>query len=351
MGKRSITGIGVRPRSALSLIEILVAAAITALLIGLTLPAVQVVRASAGRVASQNNLRQIGLAMNGHEAANGFLPHNGGWCPFPEANAPLFPGLGGGLGDPAKSADKQTGSWCYALLPYLEQQDVFRAIRDGSRSKPVVASELKVFNIAYRRAAVGDYLRELAGPMTMRGSSVPLGSVSGLGTIWARTDYSLNAFVLDIDAPGDVPPIVGGSAHFIATLVATSGKGMKVRFVDFHDGTANTVLVGEKAVTRHQCGTVDTPGPPDDIPAIRYGFDMPAVSGGTGDTACGGLEVLRDGDACAGNNWGSPFPGGANFLFADGSVRVVPFGNGDAFAMRLRTLLTPRGGTANESLE
>ena len=53
------------------------------------------------------------------------------------------------------------------------------------------------------------------------------------------------------------------------------------------------------------------------------------------------------------NGWGSPFSAGANFAFGDGSVRFIPFVAPSNTSLRanFRTLLTPKGGVPNSSVE
>jgi len=96
-----------------TLIELLVVIAIIAILIGLLLPAVQKVREAAARTQSQNNLKQMGIAM--HDIAstmNGQLPPYTGNYPNPNANWTQ-----GGA----------TGTWFYHILPYMEGDNLYKS--------------------------------------------------------------------------------------------------------------------------------------------------------------------------------------------------------------------------------
>ena len=101
-------------RRAFTLIELLVVIAIIAVLIGLLLPAVQKVREAAARAASQNNLKQMGLAFHSFNDANGGLPPLYGWSPRPTtANG--------------YSAGGSFGTAFFHILPYVEQSNLYQS--------------------------------------------------------------------------------------------------------------------------------------------------------------------------------------------------------------------------------
>ena len=96
-------------RSAFTLIELLVVIAIIGVLIALLLPAVQKVREAANIISCTNNEKQLMLAVHAYQDANSNLPPSNF---YQVVNA--------------QTGNAAEGSAFYALLPFYEQDNVFK---------------------------------------------------------------------------------------------------------------------------------------------------------------------------------------------------------------------------------
>ena len=185
-------------RKAFTLIELLVVIAIIAVLIGLLLPAVQKVRAAAARMTCTNQIKQLSLACHNYAGTYGDS--------LPPINTPVTPGVTTMTG---KSEGEVSGSIMYALLPYLEQENLqnqHKAV--GFLDKPVAATVVKGFICP-------------ADPTANDGVGAQYG--------WAGTSYAANA------------NLFGKGSYYMSEW-----KKSVYKIGNVPDGTSNTVAFSER---------------------------------------------------------------------------------------------------------
>ncbi|MBX9583562.1 MAG: DUF1559 domain-containing protein [Gemmataceae bacterium] len=275
---------------------------IIALLLGLTMPAVQRVREAAARTQCQNHLRQIGLAWHDHASAHGYFPTVGRHAlpplTFAAAGAPA-------VGGPRPG--DQAGSWMYQLLPHLDQQPLWQQASAASVDEAcerVVGTPVPLYFCPSRRSP-----QRWAAPRKELDEPP-------FGLIRAGNDYAVN----------------DGFEHSGTGRLRTfprppnglgSGVGRVLRPVDVVDGLSSTVMVTERRI------------PPDlYVGPNAYnigGYAAPRAFGETGvdfGFMDAPLPPLADGAAEPRKylpRAGSAHPGGLNAALADGSVRAIGY--------------------------
>ena len=270
-------------RGGFTLIELLVVIAIIAVLIGLLLPAVQKVREAANRMACGNKLKQIGLACHQHHDAYGTFPP--GWVQG------TFTG--------------GHGTFPF-LLPYLEQEALARRYlwdrrSQGPENQEVATTQLKALQCP--SAEPDRWVTAVEDPGTY-----------GYGGRGACGDY---AGVREIDTRLVDLRLVDRAANYQGVLTLN----YLARLADITDGASQTLLVTECAgrpklwrAGRTVPGTYATP-------AAWVGGNLTLGQGSTPDGAtkpgpCA-INCTNDKEVY------SFHPGGANAVFADGSVHFL----------------------------
>ena len=284
-----------------TLVELLVVIAIIAVLIGLLLPAVQTVREAARRASCTNNLKQLATAADHFHNDHGKFPTG--------ARLPVYVG------------DRPNGgiNLMIELLPYIEQSNTFERWDYNDNRKNVAggttATQAQVIRILL---CPSDPLPEHVVHVTAE--AAPPWSWG----FYAMTSYGGNAGMRSFH-PGDPPAFPRLTRDGIFSLDSS------VRLADITDGTSNTFLFGERfhpdpEFERRKPLFFPTVGPLDGWG--KWGFVAKGIGHVTLHTAAPiDYRVPPEGDYSAVENrlcaFGSGHPGGANFAFADGSVRFL----------------------------
>ena len=222
-----------RRRHAFTLIELLVVIAIIAILIGLLLPAVQKIREAANRMKCTNNLKQIGLGIHNYESAFGYFPTAGGQSQS--------------IDIPTNTAGFETKGWGYQLLPYIEQDSLFRIGQqtgafgwNAAIGKAMVEVPVKMYQCPSR----GNGRQSVTMPW---GSVYQMNDYAGVMVEWLNASDWQNTDTASSNTEQAFGGIIAKGGQYNPTP-ANIKKFGAVTFGSVNDGTSNTIAIMEKSV-------------------------------------------------------------------------------------------------------
>jgi prepilin-type N-terminal cleavage/methylation domain-containing protein/prepilin-type processing-associated H-X9-DG protein len=313
-----------------TLIELLVVIAIIAVLIALLLPAVQSAREAARRAQCVNNLKQIGLGLANYESSNGAFP--------PAAITYQV--------SPQDCSQAIRGYSSFQLImPYMEQTNIYNSI---NHSIPMGNTPVPVQQMTGALTKVLSYLCPDDPPA--------LAQISGTGNFYSQCSYAAcvgNRDVFDwwCGCPWSAPSAACGNGPDILPD-GIFGGNFSTRIAAITDGTSNTISMGEfsrfvndpdaiaNSWTRGETflSDINTTNPTTTI-AQTYATTAPRINAAfyiANQSTFTGAWNWVVGDTSDWLYWATPdvrtlgqfgfrsfHPGGANFLFADGSVHFL----------------------------
>ncbi len=165
-------------RSGFTLFQLLLVLAILLILLALLLPALAKVRAAAARTESQNNLKQLGLAVFNYESAYAVFP----------------PGV-----------DDNRFSAASRLLPYIEQDNAYKLI-DFKKS-------------------IDDEANAQPRQLIFKTFLSPNDPQTSVKPEWGATNYLFNDQVFFLNSKTRITDITDGTSNTIATGETLKGDG------------------------------------------------------------------------------------------------------------------------------
>ncbi len=291
-----------RTHKGFTLVELLVVIAIIAVLVGLLLPAVQSAREASRRASCQNNLRQIGLALQNFEGVH-----------------KVFPASGWTQAGPGNPAGKYVG-WRPLTLPYIEQANTqelydFNLNWWEGTNAIVAAVPIKTYQCPSVPARPEVLAAVAHGPRPAMTFANPI----------APNDYEA---IMGVQ-PGSINAHLSSALYNNANRYSVMYRNSTTRMADILDGTSTTIVVVEAGArplvyrgrradpslaNDQGIGWADSEGP--------YSLDGARADGSA--EGCGpaaGCTVVMNV-----KNDNEPYsfhPGGGNFLFADAHVEFI----------------------------
>lgn len=252
-------------RAGFTILELLMTCGVIGTLLGIGLPALNAARESARRVQCVSNLHQVGLALHSYHEVHNALPAGWQW------ESTLTTGYG----------------WAVPILPYLEYATVYEQVDRNqvignsgnaqicTQSLPVLLCPTDITTTVFDLFPEGS---------TTKLATLPTANYVGVfGTI----------------EPDDSFPAPPGDGSFI--------EGRSVCFSELERGLSQTLLVGERTMSK--------------VPSTWLGVDRLGE-----DAACrltGAAITFPGCSECDECEFDSRHTDGANFLFADGRVRLL----------------------------
>lgn len=295
----------IAPRFGFTLVELLVVIAIIGILVALLLPAIQAAREAARRTQCQNNLKQLGVAIQSHLDTHKAFPMG------------------------RNKTDQKAVSWAYYLLPYLEETAIYNswvptATADDDQNKATMRTPVETYACPSRRRAAAD--------RNFDNNDKPP-RVLGVASL---IDYAANA---GLDVYTGVPSKDESANEFGGYSRLDSGpifSGSRISARQVEDGLSKTLAIAEKHMP---------PVPANTAPEMEHYVvgDTAAISGDDPFTTfrCTKNGMASNADDTDKSKFGSPHPGVVQSIFLDCHVRGL---QSDIDKTVLQALSTIGGG-------
>jgi prepilin-type N-terminal cleavage/methylation domain-containing protein/prepilin-type processing-associated H-X9-DG protein len=302
-----------------TLVELLVVIAIIGILIALLLPAVQAAREAARRSSCSNNLKQFGLALHNYHDTNQTFPYG--------TNAHI---------DPSWRTQFPKGSQLVKLLPFIEQSTIYEQLEFGGGPQGTTGCiDAQIGSLGYGHQSWASP-RPPDGQRDLPTFRCPSDDYDNLPNV-SHSNYAPSMGNQNMPDGGRCPGLNGNDfgtapAGHGDSGAACNGKnisgvfdrfcwGAKLR--DVTDGTSSTIAMGE---IRPLCADHMQYHPWSHYNAIWTAtvapINLPTCrneNGGRDDTTGGPEDCNHFRTWNMSMGFKSRHPGGAQFVFCDGS--------------------------------